>query len=182
MGFFPDVKIVSVGWKKNTPYYYDGLRKFNYDLFGFRFKPHFKVGLTPKVFPDIFISFGPLFKAMFGKTTINESQMPINLLAGANFSSSFEQFAHGFFEVELVFLRFGNSALSWFTTRSSTSGSIADYNLSNTAVDNMSNFYISRQPRVWAKVSIELAMMSTKIATDLPSFIDWCEGTTSNKN
>lgn len=83
-------------------------------------KPYLVFGVTPDGYPDVLFSFGPALQLAGGSASINNKKKNVVLGTGSGFSQN--GLLTGFTQLEIVFVRFGDGALSLFTARDFTGG------------------------------------------------------------
>ncbi len=87
------------------------LKSMSSSLLAFVVKPYIQFGITPaSTWPDILISLGPVAQVAAGKGVINQTTESVA------FVTSSGSLIGGFFALEIVPWRFGNGALSLFST------------------------------------------------------------------
>lgn len=96
------------------------LRDVKFSLAALVAKPYLVIGITPDQWPDILLSLGPALQLAGGPVSINEKRKHVFLGTGSGVSES--GLLRGFTQIEIVFLRFGDGALSLFTARDFTGG------------------------------------------------------------
>ena len=97
------------------------LRAVNFELLALVARPYLQVGLTPaQTWPDILFSIGPAFQAAYGRVRVNSEAE--NVLVGTSSGLSVGGLIGGFYELEVVFWRFGQGAFSIYTAKDVTSG------------------------------------------------------------
>jgi len=115
------------------------LKELSFDLVSFVVKPYITLGVTPSGawLPDVLLSLGPAAQIAVGKVKVNDESENVALA-----TSSGKRLIGGFFEFEVVFLRFGEGAFSLFTSRDVTSGEDGT-KLITKDVDGMDDFRAS---------------------------------------
>lgn len=79
-------------------------------------KPYIELGYTPSSrFPDILLRLGPVFQLGVGTVSINEQSETVAMALSSGLT--------GYFELEFVFWRFGDGALSLYSSRDSAGNS-----------------------------------------------------------
>ncbi len=97
-------------------------------------KPYLRFGITPQGrFPDLLLSLGPAAQVGIGNVTVNDEKEDVAM------ATSSGSFVTGFVELEAVFWRFGDGALSVFTSQD-YSGDGEGTKFYPKAVDGMDNF------------------------------------------
>lgn len=94
------------------------LRSVKFQLAALVAKPYAVVGITPEHWPDILVSLGPALQIAGGTVGINDSKKHVFLGTGSGLTES--GLLRGFTQLEIVFWRFGDGALSLFTARDYT--------------------------------------------------------------
>ena len=107
--------------KKGQP-----LESVQFTLIAFVAKPYLQFGITPKKwFPDILISIGPAAQVASGTVAVNDKKesVAIGTASGGGPGALF----HGVFELEIVFVRFGEGAFSLFASSDYTGAEGTDF-------------------------------------------------------
>lgn len=94
------------------------LRSVKFSLAALVVKPYAVVGITPERWPDILVSLGPALQIAGGTVGVNDSRKHVFLGTGSGLNES--GLLRGFTQLEIVFWRFGDGALSLFTARDYT--------------------------------------------------------------
>ncbi len=117
------------------------LNEMSYSLYGIRVKPYLQVGITPsQIFPDILISLGPVAHGLFGQVEVNGEKRNSLLLQVSRLFSGINPLAYAFFELEIVFWRFGEGAFSFYTSTARSDESNAGGSFYPGEKDGMSDF------------------------------------------
>lgn len=85
------------------------LKRMEFALVGFLFRPYVQIGITPSSWPDILLSLGPVAQITAGRARINDERA--NVILGTSSD------VKGFMELEIVLKRFGEGAFSLFYSR-----------------------------------------------------------------
>jgi hypothetical protein len=113
----------------------------NYSLYGIRIKPYIQFGVTPSVIlPDILISLGPVAHALVGQVDVNGETKSSALAQMSQLFSGINPVAYAYFELEIVFWRFGEGAFSFYTSRARTDDRNTGGAFYSGEKDGMSNF------------------------------------------
>lgn len=112
------------------------LKNVKYSLAALVAKPYVVFGITPQRWPDILLSLGPALQVAGGTVTINDKKKKVILGTGSGTSES--GLLRGFTQLEIVFWRFGDGALSLFNARDFTGGVGTEFYPGE--VDGMDNF------------------------------------------
>lgn len=93
------------------------LESMSFTLLALVIKPYITIGITPASrWPDILLSLGPAAQIAAGKVAVNGEESAV-AVATAN-----KSLVSGFFELELVFWRFGKGAFSLYTSSDFSGG------------------------------------------------------------
>jgi hypothetical protein len=93
------------------------LRDVDFELLTLVVKPYVQLGVTPQRWPDLLVSLGPAVQVAAGNVTVNDERERVAMATAS------ESLLFGFYELELVFARFGDGAFSVFTSSEVSSGS-----------------------------------------------------------
>src|SRR5690606_22850438 len=109
------------------------LRELEFQLVSFIIKPYVQIGVTPaRTWPDVLLSLGPALQLGVGTVKVNDEKESVAVATSSSLLS-------GFAELEIVFWRFGDGALSIFTSTDST-GSGRGTEFFPKEVDGMKDF------------------------------------------
>lgn len=90
------------------------MRELSYSLVALTLKPYVKLGWTPSGrIPDFLFSFGPAYQIAAGKVSINDKPKNVMILSGSSL-------LFGFFETEIIFLKFNGGYFSLFSSSEMT--------------------------------------------------------------
>lgn len=135
------IQAISAGWEnEDGSFDYPGLKSISYSLYGAQLKPYVQIGWTPYRFPDVIFTLGPVIQMVAGSVSVNDQEETAAFIQSSNINSSVLPWAQAYFELELVFLRFGNGAFSWYISRAAASSSVEVGDFYAEEVGAMSNF------------------------------------------
>ncbi len=84
------------------------LKNIQANLYGASIPLYLQLGITPEnYFPDLLIRFGPAVQLLFGTVSVNDDEQWVGIFDSSKLI--------GFSEIELVFIRFGEGAFSFFS-------------------------------------------------------------------
>ncbi len=111
------------------------LKSLSYSLAALVVKPYIQIGITPKSrWPDLLLSLGPAMQVALGQVGVNDEKQYVAM------ATTSDSYFFGFFEVEIVLVRFGDGAFSLFTSTDNTHGGKGTRFYPKT-VDGMDRFY-----------------------------------------
>lgn len=111
------------------------LKSVEFSLGALIVKPYVQLGITPSAkWPDILLSIGPSVQLAAGSVSVNSKKEDV--VMGTASGSGLNAVLNGFYELEIVFLRFGDGALSAFTSQDFT-GSTDGTKFYPKAIDGM---------------------------------------------
>lgn len=122
---------------------YAGLESLEYTLYGLQLKPYIQFGITPRKLPDVLFSAGTVVQALAGNVSVNGEEEFTALLQSSGVSRSIIPWAQAYFEFEIVFLRFGDGAFSWYQSLTAANDSASTGDFYTKDVDAMSDFKAS---------------------------------------
>ena len=135
------LQLLNAVWENESEgFEYSGLQNLSYSLYGFQFKPYIQVGWTPKKIPDFIFTLGPVVQVVGGTVSVNQVEHQTIFLSTSSINSSILPWAQSYFELEIVFLRFGEGAFSWYLSRVVTGNEVSAGSFFDKEVGAMSNF------------------------------------------
>lgn len=118
------------------------LKQLQYSLAALVIKPYLQMGITPRSrWPDLLLSLGPAIQVALGQVSVNDEKQAVVM------ATTSDSYFFGFFELEIVWWRFGDGAFSMFTSTDNTHGGEGTRFYPKT-VDGMDRFYASSQRSV----------------------------------
>lgn len=108
-----------------------GLQQASFSLISFAIKPYIQFGWTPNGLPDILVTIGPVAHISAGTVEINETPKS-SMVAGVSG-------LQGYFELEIVFLRFGSGGAFGLFLSNEVSGNNEGSELYSGEIDGMSD-------------------------------------------
>jgi hypothetical protein len=135
------LQAISSIWENEAGSYdYAGLSELSYSLYGLQFKPYIQIGWTPSRYPDVIFTMGPVVQMVGGSVSVNSVEHQTLFLKSSSVNSSILPWAQSYFELEIVFIRFGEGAFSWFVSRAVTGNDVGAGDFFDKEVGAMSNF------------------------------------------
>lgn len=139
-----DLRILSGEYASGDKQFYEEtLESIEFSLYGLRMRPYVQLGLTPAKWPDLIFTFGTSVDTLAGSVAVNGESTDVFFVQTAGLKRSYLPWAQSYFELELVFLRFGDGALSWYRSGTFSSESSNAGNFYDGEVNGMSNFTAS---------------------------------------
>ena len=135
------LQVLNAAWENEEGgFEYPGLEEISYSLYGLQLKPYIQIGWTPNRFPDIIFTLGPVMQMVAGTVSVNEKEETTAFFQSSDIEGSIMPWAQAYFELELVFLRFGDGAISWYLSKAATSTDVEAGDFYSEKVGAMSDF------------------------------------------
>lgn len=134
------IKMLRGSFTSENDALYSPLKNISFQMYGGVAYPYIQFGITPQqTWPDILLSIGPMAQFYVGQVTVNNESKTVAMAQGSKIGKGLS-WLQAFFEVEIVFWRFGDGYFSYFFNHSLSSSNIEAGGFYPSDVDGMSKF------------------------------------------